>query len=90
MGHPRLDQRDSLMASAASPTALEIEEQVARIRRAQVETEKFVAEQKKLMAEAAKLERDRTLAPWQIVATTVAATAALIGGTAAVVKIFFP
>lgn len=78
------------MASAASPTALEIEEPVACIRRAQVETEKFVAEQKKLMAEAAKLDRDRTLAPWQIVATTVAATAALIGGTAAVVKIFFP
>lgn len=85
------------MASTPSPADLDIAEQVARVLRSNEETQKFVAEQKKLMAEqaklqaeAAKLYRDRALAPWQIVATTVAATAALIGGTAAVVKVFFP
>ncbi|TGE01666.1 hypothetical protein [Methylobacterium nonmethylotrophicum] len=85
------------MASTASPTHLDSAEQVARVLRSNEETQKFVAEQRKLMAEqatlqaeASKLARDRMLAPWQIVATSVAATAALIGGTAAVVKLFFP
>ena len=92
------------MASTSSPSSLDIAEQVARVLRSNEETQKFVAEQKKLMAEqakllaeqtkfqaeAAKLLRDRALAPWQIVAGSVAATAALIGGTAAIVKLFFP
>lgn len=85
------------MASTSSPTNLDIAEQVARVLRSNEETLKFVAEQKKLMseqaklqAEASKLGRDRDIAIWQVVATTIAATAALIGGTAAVIKIFFP
>lgn len=85
------------MASGTSSTELDIAEQVARVLRSNEETQTFVAEQRKLIAEetkfraeAAKLGRDRVLAPWQIVATSVAATAALIGGTAAVVKSFFP
>lgn len=85
------------MASTSSPGSLDLAEQVARVLRSNAETQKFVeeqgklrAEQIKLQAEAEKLARDRMLAPWQIVATSVAATAALIGGTAAVVKLFFP
>ncbi|OAS22460.1 hypothetical protein [Methylobacterium platani] len=77
--------------------SLDIAEQVARVLRSNAETQKFVEEQRKLsaemnklMAEAAKLNRDRMLAPWQIVAASVAATSALIGGTAAVARFFFP
>ena len=40
------------MADAASPAAFDIEAQRAQIQRAQEETGKFVAEQRKLMAEA--------------------------------------
>ena len=85
------------MGSSTSPTDLDIAEQVARVLRSNEETQKVVAEQRKLIAEQAKLQaetfklgRDHTLAPWQIVATSVAATAVLIGGTAAIVKIFSP
>lgn len=85
------------MVSTTTPSDLDIAEQVARVLRSNEETQKCVAEQRTLIAEQikrqaepAKLGRDRALAPWQIVATTVAATAALIGGTAAVVRTFFP
>ena len=60
-----------MSATTASP--LDIQEQVARIERAQEETRKFVAEQHKLIAEAAKLERDRRLAPIILISGTVAA-----------------
>lgn len=89
-GYPRPKPRDSLMAATSSPGNLDLEEQIARIRRAQVETDKFAAEQRKLSAEAAKLDRDRSLAPWQIVATSMAAGAALFGAGIAFVKIFLP
>ena len=60
------------MASGTSSTELDIAEQVARVLRSNEETQTFVAEQRKLIAEetkfraeAAKLGRDRVLAPWQ-------------------------
>ncbi len=75
--------------------ATDAEEKLAYIRRMQEETRKFVDEQHKLMAEsakltaeAAKLSRDRDLAPWQIAFGGMAAGAALVGATAAVIKIF--
>jgi hypothetical protein len=74
------------MAEAAGQS-LDFEEQLARIRRAREESEKFSAEQKKLIAEAGKLDRDRALAPWQIVVTAMAAGAALFGAGAAFVKL---
>lgn len=49
--------------SATSTDSLDIQEQIVRIKRAQQESDKFVAEQRKLMAEADKLRRDRFLAP---------------------------
>ena len=70
-------------------------EEWAHILRMQEETRKFINEQHKLMAEAskltaeaAKLSRDRDLAPWQIAFGGMAAGAALVGATAAFIKIF--
>ena len=52
------------------------------------ETDKLTAEARKLAAEQAKLTRDRDLAPWQIAFGGMAAGAALVGATAAFIKIF--
>ena len=70
-----------MSATVANP--LDIQEQVARIERAQEETRKFVAEQHKLIAEAAKLERDRRLAPILITASAFGAIIAAAIGVAA-------
>ena len=59
--------------SATTVNPLDIQEQVARIERAQEETRTFVAEQHTLIAEAAKRERDRRLAPIIVISGTVAA-----------------
>lgn len=66
----------------------DIQEQIERISRSQEETRKFVAEQHKLQAEAMKMSRDRDLAPWQIAIAGMTAGAALVGATAAFIKIF--
>lgn len=70
------------------------EEQLARIRRMQEETRKFVEESHKLAAEARKMGRDHQLAGWQLVITGMTAGAALIGasvgGTVALIKLFGP
>jgi hypothetical protein len=58
---------------------LDLQEQIARIRRAQVESDKFQAEQRKLMAEAAKYERERSLAPLVIAASLGAGLVSLLG-----------
>lgn len=82
------------MADTAAPHPTDREELVGRIRRQREESEKFVAEQKKLMAEAMKLEhgsrtleRDRMLAPWQIALSGMAAGAAFFGAGAAFIKL---
>lgn len=83
---------------------LDLDEQIARIRRHQVESDKLQAESHKLLSEqlklqaeqlklsmeAAKLARDRSLAPWQIVLTLLGAGGALFGAGAAFVKLFGP
>ncbi len=74
------------MADASAYVA----EQTAIALRSNAETQKFVEEQAKLRAEAAKLERDRALAPWQIAAASAAAGAALFGASIAFVKLFLP
>ncbi|WP_316172834.1 hypothetical protein [Bradyrhizobium sp. SZCCHNRI2049] len=66
------------------------QEQIARIERAQEETRKFVTEQHKLTAEARKLTRDASLAPWQLVVTAMTAGAALFGAGAAFTKLMGP
>ncbi len=58
--------------SATNPANdLDVLEQIARIRRAMVESDKFAAEQRKLIeksnklaAEATKFQRDTSVAPW--------------------------
>lgn len=69
-------------------TAFDLQEQIARIRRAQAETEKFAAEQRKLASEADKLARDTRFAPWQLSFTGAAAGAAIVGALATITKLF--
>ncbi|MGJ3647061.1 hypothetical protein ACLB0R_01130 [Sphingomonas sp. GlSt437] len=64
----------------------DIEEQRVRILRSIEEAEKFTAEQKKLMAEQAKLRKDTGLAPWAIVVQSLIAGAALMGAALALLK----
>lgn len=78
------------MADATTPLTTDLEQQLDRIRRAREESEKFVAEQRKLTAEAMKLERDRMLAPWQVALSGMTAGAALFGAGAAFIKILGP
>ncbi len=54
---------------------LNLREQIARIDRMREETLKFSIEQRKLAAEAAKLNRDRFLAPALALAATLGAIA---------------
>lgn len=75
------------MAGTASPTNLDIAEQVARVLRSNAETQKFVEEQAKLRAEAAKLDRDRAISVWQVALSCLAAGAALFGAGAAFIKL---
>ncbi len=63
-----------------------LEEQRARIDRAQEETRKFAAEQHKLTAESIKLARDAQLAPWQLTFTGFGAGAAVVGAVVAILK----
>lgn len=80
--------------SSIDPAKAQAEEWV-HVLRMQEETREFIQEQHKLMAEtsklnaeAAKLSRDRDLAPWQVAVGGMAAGAALVGATAAFIKIF--
>jgi hypothetical protein len=72
----------------AKATAMDLQEQVAGIERAQAETRKFVAESNELTAEMFKLALEHMLAPRQVAAASVAATAALIGAGATLAKLF--
>jgi len=78
------------MVETSTPDALDLAEQITRVFRAMDESQKFVAEQKKLMAEAAKLERDRALAPWQVALAGMTADAAFFGAGVAFVKLLGP
>lgn len=78
------------MAQTSAPTELDVAEQVARVLRSNAETQKFVEEQSKLRAEAAKLNRDRSLAVWQVAVSCLAAGAAIFGAGAAFIKLLGP
>jgi uncharacterized protein (UPF0335 family) len=64
-------------------TAMDVQEQVARIERMQEETRKFAAETR-------KISRDYALSGWQLVIAGMTAGAALVGATAALIKFFGP
>lgn len=55
---------------------LDIDELVARIERQQAETQKFVAEQHKLMAEGRKYNRDLWIVPFTVIGAIIAAIVA--------------
>jgi hypothetical protein len=63
------------------------DENLITIRRMLAESDKFVAEQRKLSAEASKMDRERHLAPWQLVVTSMGAGAALFAAGAAFLKL---
>lgn len=57
---------------------LDLAEQIARIKRAQLESDKFVTEQRKLIAEAQKLDKERWWFPLLQIITAIAAIVAAI------------
>ena len=61
---------------------------LVRIERQMAETRKFVAEQNKLTEEALKMGRDRSLAPWSVIATVFGAGTALLIAGGTVAKLF--
>lgn len=68
--------------SASTENPFDFTEQLARIRHYQEESDKFAAEQRKLaqealklLAEEQKLNRDRWLAPWVLIATLMSSLA---------------
>ena len=63
-------------------------ENLAHIQRMQDEARNFVAERHRLMAEEAERLRGQDRAPWQYAVGGMAAGAALVGATAAFIKIF--
>ena len=64
--------------SASQYTTLDLEEQVVCIRRMIVESDKFAAEQRKLSEEAAKIGRDRWLAPVLAITSMIVATGSAV------------
>lgn len=76
------------MTDTPIPTTPDFEEQIARIRRMNVETQKFVEEGLKLSAEARKLNREATIAPFTAIFTAFTAGAAVVGAVAAVLKLY--
>lgn len=67
----------------ATMTAMDTQEQVARIERMQEETRKFAAETR-------KLGRDYELSVWQVGIAFLAAGAALTGAAVAMTKLLWP
>jgi hypothetical protein len=55
---------------------------IAEIDRKRAETEKFVAEQRKLIAEAGKPDHDRMLAPWLAIVGLVGGIITVLGALA--------
>ena len=66
------------MSDLSDYTDLNIKDTLARIERQQAETRKFVAEQGKLQAEAAKLMRERWLMPFIAGATVTLAIGSIV------------
>ncbi|MCB8879515.1 hypothetical protein ACELLULO517_04665 [Acidisoma cellulosilytica] len=75
------------MSETAPEHDLDIREQIVRIDRALAESRKFQAEQQKLIAEAAKYERERSLAPLVIAASL---GAGIIAGVVSLLGRFIP
>ena len=66
---------------------LNIREQIVRIDRMRVESDKFQAEQRKLIAESMKLDRDRWLSPVVVVVALLGAVGGIVAGVTAVLRL---
>jgi hypothetical protein len=76
--------------SAISPDTaadVDVQEQLTRIRRMQVESDKFMAGQRKLIAEASKLDRDRWISIWVALSASLGATAAAVATTIGMLRV---
>ncbi|MBY0303538.1 MAG: hypothetical protein K2W86_00110 [Sphingomonas sp.] len=71
------------MATQIDPKEFDLQEQLARIRKIQEESDKFSAETRKLLAES------RTISLATVFQGAIA-IAALLGAGAAIAKLFFP
>lgn len=78
------------MASQLGPNDLDLQEQIARIRKTQEEVDKFAAETRKVVAEMIKTQAETKILPWSTIFQAMLATAALLGTGAAIAKLFFP
>jgi hypothetical protein len=65
-----------MSAMSEIPEDINIRDILARIDRQQAETQKFVAEQHKLMAEGRKYNRDLWIVPFTVIGAIIAAIAA--------------
>ena len=77
------------MSASTSATDFDVETVLTQLRRDRLESEKFVAEQRKLMAEAAKLQRETALFPVGIIVGIITALAASFTAGGAVVVAYF-
>lgn len=85
------------MATTIEPKELDIQEQLARIRRMAAESDKLYEERLKMEHERLKIERERlkieaetkVISP-NMIFQAMLATAALLGAGAAIAKLFFP
>ena len=71
------------MATHIPPGELDLQEQIARIRKTQEEVEKFSAETRKIVAETQNM-------PKSLIFQAMLASAGLLGAGAALAKLFFP
>ena len=71
------------MATAPQHETLDIEEQLARIAKMRVETDKAIEETRKII-------RDTDFMPRMMIFQAMIATAGLLGAGAAIAKLFFP
>ena len=78
------------MASQLDSKALDLEEQLVRIRRHAEESEKFSAETRRIVADMLKTQAETKILTWTTVFQAMLATAALLGAGAAIAKFFFP
>lgn len=78
------------MATQLTPQELDLQEQLARIRKTQAEIDRMFDEQQKLRAEDRKLSAEARLLPVSLIFQAMLAGAALLGAGAAIAKLFFP
>lgn len=77
------------MATQIDPRELDLQEQLTNIRRAQAESDKFVADTHKAIEERLKIERETKFMPATFAFQAMLAAAALIGAGATITKLFF-